>query len=58
MRGFYIPISVPEFILKIMLGEMSVEILKSAKVSSSKLQAVGFEFDYPTLDKALTQLLH
>ena len=58
MRGFYIPISVPEFILKIMLGEMSVEILKSAKVSSGKLQSVGFEFDYPTLDKALTQLLH
>jgi NAD dependent epimerase/dehydratase family enzyme len=41
-----------------MLGEMSVEILKSAKVSSTKIQSTGFVFDYPTLDKSLTQLLH
>ena len=58
MRGFYIPIYVPTFVLKLMLGEMSVEILKSAKVSSTKIQSTGFVFDYPTLDKALTQLLH
>jgi uncharacterized protein (TIGR01777 family) len=58
MRGFYIPIYVPTFVLKLMLGEMSVEILKSAKVSSTKIQSTGFVFDYPTLDKSLTQLLH
>lgn len=50
-------VKVPEFALKLMLGEMSIEVLKSAKVSSHKIQAAGFEFDYPSVDEALTQLL-
>lgn len=57
LRGFYIPIPVPAFVLKIMLGEMSIEILKSAKVSSKKIQGAGFNFDYPTLHSALNDLL-
>jgi NAD dependent epimerase/dehydratase family enzyme len=40
-----------------MLGEMSIEILKSAKVSSKKIQEAGFNFDYPTLHSALNDLL-
>jgi hypothetical protein len=54
---FYITTYVPSFILKIMLGEMSIEVLKSAKVSSEKIQQVGFAFEFPTLDSALNQLL-
>ena len=57
LRGFYLPIPVPAFVLKIMLGEMSIEILKSAKVSSKKIQEAGFNFDYPTLHSALNDLL-
>ena len=57
LRGFYLPIPVPAFVLKIMLGEMSIEILKSAKVSSKKIQGAGFNFDYPTLRSALNDLL-
>jgi uncharacterized protein (TIGR01777 family) len=52
-----IPFHVPSFILKIMLGEMSVEVLKSAKVSASKILAAGFSFDYATMDQALDDLL-
>lgn len=58
MRGFYIPIPVPAIVLKTILGEMSIEILKSAKVSSNKIQSEGFKFEYPTLEKALEELLH
>ena len=57
LNKFHITIPVPSFLLKIMLGEMSVEVLKSANVSSEKIAQIGFEFDYPNLDNALTQLL-
>ena len=52
-----IPFHVPSFILKIMLGEMSVEVLKSAKVSAAKIIATGFSFDYASMDEALDDLL-
>jgi uncharacterized protein (TIGR01777 family) len=57
LRSFYLPIPVPAFVLNIMLGEMSIEILKSAKVSSNKIQEADFKFDYPTLNSALHELL-
>ncbi len=57
MRGqFFIPIHVPVFVLKIMLGEMSIEVLKSATVNSFKTQATGFHYNYPTINLALDEL--
>lgn len=52
-----IPFRVPSFMLKIMLGEMSVEVLKSAKVSAAKMISAGFNFDYASMDEALDDLL-
>lgn len=58
LRGrFYIPVYVPAFVLKIMLGEMSIEVLKSANVSARKIQQAGFDFSYPVIDQALDNLL-
>lgn len=58
MRGnFYIPVHAPSFVLKIMLGEMSIEVLKSATVSPAKIQAAGFDFSYPQISDALEQLV-
>ena len=54
--AWYIPFYVPAFVLKIALGEMSIEVLKSATVSSSKIEKAGFSFAYPTIDSALQQL--
>ena len=54
---FYIPIHVPSFVLKIMLGEMSIEVLKSANVSSHKIKNAHFDFQYPTIESALKQLI-
>lgn len=57
VRGkFYIPVYVPAFILKMMLGEMSIEVLKAATVSCHKIQLAGFDFTYPTLEKAIAEL--
>jgi uncharacterized protein (TIGR01777 family) len=54
LRGkFYIPVHVPAFALKIGLGEMSIEVLKSATVSAGKIQKAGFSFLYPTITAAL-----
>lgn len=57
LHKYYIPFKVPSFILKIMLGEMSIEILKSAKVSAAKIMAAGFSFNYASMDEALDDLL-
>jgi uncharacterized protein (TIGR01777 family) len=57
-RGrFYIPIYVPSFVLKMMLGEMSIEVLKSTTVSNEKVRKAGFQFIYPDIDKAIAELV-
>jgi uncharacterized protein len=58
-RGrFFIPLHVPSFVLKLILGEMSIEVLKSATVSCDKVHFAGFTFLYPSLKAALEQLTH
>lgn len=47
---------VPAFALKMALGEMSVEVLKSVKASADKIQRTGFQFSYPTINEAMEQL--
>jgi uncharacterized protein (TIGR01777 family) len=53
----FITLHVPSFVLKIVLGEMSIEVLKSATVSSRKIESTGFEFYFPTVEKALADLI-
>jgi uncharacterized protein len=54
---FFIPVYVPAFVLKIMMGQRSIEILKSATVSCSKIKETGFTFIYPSLEAALAELV-
>lgn len=54
--GFSVPVPVPSFALKLALGEMSVEVLKSATVSAARVQAAGYQFLYPRIEDAVKQL--
>lgn len=53
---FFIPLHVPAFILKIILGGSSIEVLKSASVSNKKIKEAGFTFLYPSIEAALSEL--
>ncbi len=52
----FIAMQVPVFVLKIMMGERSIEVLKSTTVSCKKILGTGFEFTYKTIDAALKNL--
>lgn len=58
LRGkFFIPVHVPAFVLKIMLGEMSIEVLKSTTVNAKKIMDSGFQFTHTTIEGAIDDLL-
>ena len=58
MKGiFYIPSYVPKFVLKIMMGERSIEVLKSTNVNCDKIRNTGFTFLFPSIEMALKNLL-
>ena len=54
---FYIALHVPAPVLKLVLGEMSVEVLKSTTVSAGKIRSARFNFIYPSIEAAINQLI-
>jgi uncharacterized protein len=54
--GLHLTAKVPSAILKVVLGEMSIEVLKSTTVSSNKAQENGFSFLFPTIQEAIASL--
>lgn len=55
-KPLFLP-NVPKFVLSFALGEMHELLFSSQYVSSKKLQQEGFEFNYPTIESALQNLL-
>jgi NAD dependent epimerase/dehydratase family enzyme len=51
-------VHVPALVLKVMLGESSIEVLKSTTVSSKKIESTGFVFIYPSIQSALNNLIN
>ncbi len=47
--------TLPEFLLKLMFGEMSTLLIDGQKVLPEALQKAGYEFKQPTLEQALAE---
>lgn len=45
--------NVPAFVLKLVMGEMSVIVLTGRRVSSDKIEQTGFQFQFKNLEEAL-----
>src|SRR6186713_2723497 len=54
--GVSIMAAVPEFVLKTMFGEMSIEVLKSATVNSKKIEEADYVFMFPSIESAVKNL--
>jgi hypothetical protein len=55
--SFFIPMPVPNFMLRLLLGDRTEEVLKSSNISANKLKQQGFQFIFPTIDGAFTDLV-
>ena len=49
----FLTVTVPSFVLKVVMGEMSIEVLKSTTVKADKIRAAGFKFEYETVEDAV-----
>lgn len=54
-RSLFLP-NIPEFILKLVLGERAQSITRGSGVSNHKIKETGFVFEYDNLQKALNHL--
>lgn len=55
-KPLFLP-NIPQFVMKMLLGEMHEILFSSQHVSSRKLLDENFQFKYASLDKALAELL-
>ena len=57
MGGIKIPVYAPAFMIKLLFGELSTEVLKSVTAKADKIVNTGFEFQYDSIDKAVGAIL-
>jgi uncharacterized protein (TIGR01777 family) len=48
--------NIPEFVMNLILGEMSYLLFSSKNLSSIKITNSGFQFQFPKIDKAINDL--
>ena len=51
-KPLFLP-NIPQFLMKLILGEMSYLLFTSKKLSSQKIQDLGFEFQFPEIEQAI-----
>lgn len=55
---FFLPLNVPPFVMKLVMGEMSDIILEGTRADNQKIKDLNFKFKYPDLNSAFTDLLN
>lgn len=50
--------NIPKFAMKLVLGEMHILLFESQRVSASKIEETGFDFEYHHLEPALLDILN
>ncbi len=55
-RPLFMP-NIPKFVMKLMLGEMHELLFENRNLSAKKIEEIGFEFKFKTIDKALKNIL-
>ncbi|HPW97523.1 MAG TPA: TIGR01777 family oxidoreductase [Flavobacterium sp.] len=55
-KPLFLP-NIPQFLMKIVLGQMSILLFTSKNLSSEKIRKKGFSFIYPNFNAALKELL-
>jgi len=54
-RPYWFP-NIPAFLMRLFFGEMSVTLLSGSRISSEKIEAAGYTFQYPDLNGALNDI--
>ena len=54
---YFITMHIPSFVIKMIVGEMAVEVLKSCIVRSDKIQQQGFAFTFPSTEEAIQNIM-
>ena len=54
-KPIFLP-NIPQFIMKLVLGEMHVLLFENKNISSNKVTDLGFEFKYKSIDQAIENL--
>lgn len=55
-RPLWLP-AIPRVVMKIILGDMHELLFNDKKISAKKMIDAGFQFQYPTIEKALDEIL-
>jgi uncharacterized protein (TIGR01777 family) len=58
LNRFILLPKIPSFFIRLLLGEMSIIVLGSTKVSAEKIIATGFKFNFEKLTGSLTKIYH
>jgi len=54
-KPLFLP-NIPQFVMKLILGEMSYLLFSSKNLSADKIQSAGFQFEFETIEVALNEL--